>query len=318
MRSTSKVAQNDASCDDLGGQVGLIPLGDPPSANVLGVRVEALTMDQALAKISRILCSGKKGYVCAIGVHGVMEAQRDPELAAAFAEAAITIPDGMPMAWVGRLQGYRSMQRVAGPDLMREVFLRSEFAGYRHFFYGGKEGVAKELAASFKRIAPLARIVGTHTPPYRDLTKEEERVLIATINKLKPDMIWVGIGTPKQDKFMRHYLPMLDTGMIFGVGAAFDFHTGRIKDSAEWIKRAGLQWLHRLAQDPKRLWWRYFRSNPAFLWQIALQLSGLRRYTPSTARDGVSLRSRRPGSHLLRKAIPVDVDVEVAFHLPDQ
>jgi len=254
--------------------------GTGSSVNVLGVRVDALSMNGALTKIAHILRARQKSYLSAICVYGVMEAQRDKELAAAYADAAIAIPDGMPIAWVGRLQGHRKMQRVAGPDLMNEVFLGSEFAHYTHFFYGGKEGVAEELATHFRKVAPWARVVGTYTPPFRALTKAEERELIARVNRCKPDMIWVGIGTPKQDKFMSRYLPEFDTRVMFGVGAAFDFNTGRIRDCADWIKRAGLQWLHRLIQDPKRLWWRYFRTNPAFLWHIGLQLMGLRIYSP--------------------------------------
>jgi N-acetylglucosaminyldiphosphoundecaprenol N-acetyl-beta-D-mannosaminyltransferase len=200
-------------------------------------------------------------------------------LADAYADAAIAIPDGMPMVWVGRLQRHRRIERIAGPDLMREVFLHKEFAHFTHFFYGGNEGVAEDLAARFTRLAPWARIVGTYTPPFRALTQAEESELIARINECKPDMIWVGIGTPKQDKFMRRYLREFDTHVMFGVGAAFDFHTGRIRDCSEWVKRAGLQWVHRLIQDPKRLWRRYLRNNPAFLWRITLQLTGLRTYS---------------------------------------
>jgi N-acetylglucosaminyldiphosphoundecaprenol N-acetyl-beta-D-mannosaminyltransferase len=252
--------------------------------NVLGVRVDALSMNGVLTKIARMLRAPGKGYLSAICVYGVMEAQRDAELAAAYADAALAIPDGMPIAWVGRFQGHRKMQRVAGPDLMREVILRSEFAHYTHFFYGGKEGVAEELATHFRELAPWAKVVGTYTPPFRALTQVEERELIARINHCKPDMIWVGIGTPKQDKFMRRYLPHFDTRLMFGVGAAFDFHTGRIQDCSAWIKRAGLQWFHRLIQDPRRLWWRYLRTNPAFIWHIALQLLGLHTYTPAVKR----------------------------------
>jgi N-acetylglucosaminyldiphosphoundecaprenol N-acetyl-beta-D-mannosaminyltransferase len=270
------------------------------SMNVLGVRVDALSMEDALAKIARILRARGKGYLSAINVYGVMEAQRDLELAAAYADAAIAIPDGMPTVWVGRLQRHRGIQRIAGPDLMREVFLRREFAHCTHFFYGGNEGVADELAAHFKRLAPWARIVGTYTPPFRALTPAEEHTLIAHINDCKPDMIWVGIGTPKQDKFMRRYLHELDTHVMFGVGAAFDFHTGRIRDCSEWVKLAGLQWVHRLIQDPRRLWWRYLRNNPAFLWQAALQLTGLRTYSltrsfsAGAAKRKVTQFSRQP------------------------
>lgn len=259
------------------------PIGSGrPCANVLGIQVEALDLERALQRVAETLRTGGKGYVCAIGVHGVMEAQRDPGLAETFARAAITVPDGMPMAWVGRMQGLGQMQRVAGPDLMREVFRRTEFSHYRHFLYGGNPGVADQLAAILRQSFPWTRIVGTHTPPYRDLTSVEEQKLIATIDTCKPDIIWVGISAPRQERFMRHYLPRLNTRLMFGVGAAFDFHTGRIQDSPAWIKRAGLQWLHRLLQEPRRLLWRYLRNNPAFLWQIALQLTGIRTYAPTS------------------------------------
>jgi N-acetylglucosaminyldiphosphoundecaprenol N-acetyl-beta-D-mannosaminyltransferase len=262
--------------------------------NVLGIPVDVLTIDQALTQIGSILREGTKGYVCAIGVHGVMEARRDSELAAAFAGASMAIPDGMPMAWVGRWQGHRGMERVAGPDLMREMLLREEFSDYTHFFYGGAKGVAEQLAANFRRLSPGCKIVGTYTPPFRDLTPDEERELVRIINRANPDMIWVGIGSPKQDKFMRRFLPQSEVRLMFGVGAAFDFHTGRIRDCAPWVKRAGLQWLHRLAQDPKRLWWRYLRNNPLFLWHITLQLTGLRSYAP--------FQSGRSTRELLRDA----------------
>jgi N-acetylglucosaminyldiphosphoundecaprenol N-acetyl-beta-D-mannosaminyltransferase len=254
--------------------------GPQAAVQVLGVGVALLTMERTLAKIAAMLGRHEKGYLCAINVFGVMEAQRDPGLAAAYADASITIADGMPIVWVGRLQGYRDIERVAGPDLMREVLLRPELARYTHFFYGGAEGVAERLASNFRRLAPQCKIVGTWTPPFRDLTEAEESRLIAEVNRCKPDMIWVGIGTPKQDKFMHRYLSKFDTKLMFGIGAAFDFHTGRIRDCAPWVKRAGLQWLHRLIQEPRRLSGRYLRSNPAFLWNIALQLTGMRNYGP--------------------------------------
>jgi N-acetylglucosaminyldiphosphoundecaprenol N-acetyl-beta-D-mannosaminyltransferase len=258
-------------------------------ANVLGVQIEALDMDRAVARVEGALNEHHKGYVCMIGVHGIMEAQRNRGLATAYADALITVPDGMPAVWVGQWQGHRKMQRVAGPDLMLEIFRRKEFAGYTHFFYGGKEGIAEELRASFRQRFPWARVVGTYTPPFRDLTREEEEDLVATVRDLKPDMIWVGISTPKQEQFMRRYLPRLETTLMFGVGAAFDFHTGRIQDCAEWIKRAGLQWMHRLIQDPRHLWRRYLRNNPLFLWQIALQLSGMRRYSTVKAPHAIEM-----------------------------
>lgn len=252
-------------------------------AQVLDVSVEPLNIEQALQRIESELRRRRKGYICMAGVHGIMEAHRDPELSAIYAGSRITLPDGTPTVWVGRLQGHRHMERIAGPDLMREVFRRREFAPYTHFFYGGKAGVAEELRERFTEQYPWADIVGTWTPPYRDLTLREEQELIRRIHKLKPDIIWVGISTPRQERFMHRYLLRLDTTLMFGVGAAYDFHTGRIKDAPQWIKSVGMQWFHRLLQDPRRLWKRYLRNNPAFLWNIALQISGLMEFTSPVA-----------------------------------
>jgi N-acetylglucosaminyldiphosphoundecaprenol N-acetyl-beta-D-mannosaminyltransferase len=246
--------------------------------------VEALNMDRAIARVAEVLDSHEKGYVSVIGVHGIMEAQRNPRLAAIYAESAITIPDGMPTAWVGRLQGCRRMERVAGPDLMLEICRSPELAGYTHFFYGGAPGVAEKLAANLKEWFPWLRISGTYTPPFRELYPEEEIALTAKIHRLKPDIVWVGISTPRQEAFMHRYLPYFETRLMLGVGAAFDYHTGRIKDCPEWVKSAGLQWLHRLLQDPRRLWRRYLRNNPVFLWKIMLQLTGIRAYSPTRTR----------------------------------
>jgi N-acetylglucosaminyldiphosphoundecaprenol N-acetyl-beta-D-mannosaminyltransferase len=243
--------------------------------NVLGVRVDPVDVERALARVVELLFRRQKGYVCAVSVHGVLEARRNPHVAQAFAEAALVIPDGRPMVWVGRMQGHRGIRQVTGPDLMRAIFSRPEFAGCSHFFYGGKPGVAEDLAARWTRQFREARIVGTYTPPFRDLTPAEETEVVEILNKAKPDLVWVGISTPRQELLMRRLLPCLDDGVLLGVGAAFDFHTGRIRDCAPWIKRLGFQWLHRLMQDPRRLWRRNLR-NMSFLWHIALQLTGLK------------------------------------------
>jgi N-acetylglucosaminyldiphosphoundecaprenol N-acetyl-beta-D-mannosaminyltransferase len=234
-------------------------------------------LERALLRVSHALRNRRKGFVCAVGVHGVLEALRDPLVAEALGEAAIVVPDGMPMVWIGRIQGHRNMRHVTGPELMQQIFSRDEFANYTHFFYGGKEGVADELAATLVRRSAGARVVGTYTPPFRELTKSEERALITTINNCRPDMIWVGISTPRQELLMRRLLPQLKTCLMFGVGAAFDFHTGRIRNCPAWIKLMGFHWLHRLLQDPRRLWRRNLR-NLSFLWFISLQLIGLRRF----------------------------------------
>ena len=249
-------------------------------ANVLGIGIDAVNMQQALAKIAQELEQRRKGYICLAGVHGVMEAQRNPEVARVLAGAALVAPDGMPTVWVGHYQGHSQMERVTGPDLMLEVMRREEFRGYTHFFCGGKEGIAGELRDQVLAQFPFVKIAGTYMPPFGPMSPEQEEEFIEQIGRLKPDIIWVGISTPKQELFMERYLPLLDTTLMFGVGAAFDFHTGRIADCAEWIKRCGFQWLHRLLQDPKHLWKRYLRNNPSFLFSIALQLTGLKSYPP--------------------------------------
>ena len=249
-----------------------------PAAHVLGVDVDAIDLDEALGRVAVLLQGSRKSYVCVAGVHGIMEAQRNPQLMEVYSGSEMTIPDGMPLAWVGRMQGHIAMPRVTGPDLMLEVFRRKEFARATHFLYGGREGIAEELRDKLRIQFPWVKIVGTYTPPFRVLSEYEEEQFISTIGGLKPDIIWVGISCPKQEIFMARYLPELETKLMFGVGAAFDYHTGRIRDCADWIKRAGLHWLHRLLQDPRRLWRRYLRNNPAFVWFITLQMLKVRRY----------------------------------------
>jgi N-acetylglucosaminyldiphosphoundecaprenol N-acetyl-beta-D-mannosaminyltransferase len=247
-------------------------------ANVLGVGIHAVDMDTAVAVIERSVHSNKKGYVCVAGVHGVMEAQRDRAVASILLNALLVVPDGMPTVWVGRWQGLSKMQRVYGPDLMLRIFQRSAVNGFSHFFCGGDYGVAEQLRCNLQSQFPDAQIVGSYRPPFRKLTSREETELLRITEHLRPDITWVGLSTPKQEQFMAEYLPRMNTRLMIGVGAAFDYHTGRLKDSSQWIKQAGLQWLHRLAQDPARLWKRYLRNNPEFIALLALQLSGVKKY----------------------------------------
>lgn len=256
-------------------------------AHVLGVSIDAVDMKMALAEINARLRHGPRGYVCFADVHGILESLNSKAVADAYRQAAMVLPDGTPTMWVGRAQGLCEMNCVTGPGLMNELFRSKEFACYSHFFYGGEPGVAEDLAATLCRQFPWARIAGTYTPPFRDLTPDEEEKLLAEVSRLKPDIMWVGISTPRQDLWMRKMLPRLETRMIFGVGAAFDFLTGRIRLCPDWIKRAGLHWLHRLAQDPVRLWSRNVR-NIAFLWHIALQLTGARCYIERQSMDGAA------------------------------
>ena len=251
--------------------------------NVLGVGVHAVDPEKAALFLRDQIDGGEKGYVCLAGVHGIMEAQRDPELKSIFAKAVLVAPDGMPTVWIGRAQGFREMQRVFGPDLMIAILAREEFRDCVHFLCGGAPGVADNLQEALVRRFPWVKIAGTYTPPFRAMTSDEEKELAAKVRSARPDIIWVGLSTPKQERFMSRYLPILDTKLMIGVGAAFLFHTGAIRDSPDWVKRAGLQWLHRLFQEPSRLWKRYLLNNPPFLFHVLLQVFGVKHYTLASA-----------------------------------
>jgi N-acetylglucosaminyldiphosphoundecaprenol N-acetyl-beta-D-mannosaminyltransferase len=244
----------------------------PRYANVLGVRISAVNMQNAVRLAEEWILRGMPGYVCLAGVHGVMEAQRDPNLLEIMNQAALNLPDGMPMTWVGRLQGLREIDRVFGPDFMMVMCKLSAERAYRNYLFGGKPGVAEELRNRLRECFPDLEVVGTFTPPFRPMNSDEERELIAEVARLKPHILWVGLSTPKQERFMARMAGRLRVPLMVGVGAAFDYHTGKIRDCPDWVKRAGMQWLHRLMQDPRRLWKRYLRNNPAFLWHIAVQL----------------------------------------------
>jgi len=246
------------------------------SVDVLGVNVSAVNMDLAVSLAERWVDAGQPGYVCVTGVHGVMEAQKDPEFHRILNCAAMNLPDGMPMTWVGRMHGFQFMDRVFGPDFMTAICRLSVERGFRNFFYGGQPGVAQLLSETLRSRFPGLQVVGTYTPPFRSLTREEENEVVAQVLQSRSHIVWVGLGTPKQERFMAQFVSRLQAPLLVGVGAAFDYHTGRIEDCSTWIKRAGLQWLHRLAQDPKRLWKRYLLNNPKFIWLITWQLAGVR------------------------------------------
>jgi N-acetylglucosaminyldiphosphoundecaprenol N-acetyl-beta-D-mannosaminyltransferase len=245
-----------------------------PRANVLGVGVHAIDMATAVRESERLVASGGKGYVCVTGVHGVMESRSDPRLRGILNDAFLCVPDGMPMVWVGRLQGQRRMARVYGPDYMIQMCRRSLLTGYRHFLCGGAPGVAERLRARLVERMPWLKVVGTYTPPYGALNSQQEREFLQAVTEARPDILWVGLSTPKQERFMAQYGARLDVKLMAGVGAAFDLHAGLRGDAPAWMKGSGLQWLHRLAQEPRRLGPRYLRHNPRFVWEICGQMAG--------------------------------------------
>lgn len=249
-----------------------------PRVNVLGVGVSVLNLERARAVLQAAVREGRRGYVCVTTVHGVIAAQHDPALRAIFNRSLLTTPDGMPLVWAGKLAGHREMDRVYGPDLMLDTFRWTEQTGHSHFLFGGRPGVVEALRTRLQARFPKVCIVGAYTPPFRPLTVAEEQDLAAQVAAVRPDFFWVGISSPKQDRFMAAHLGQLDTTVMLGVGAAFDFHSGRVAQAPRWMQRAGLEWFFRLCAEPRRLWRRYLTTNPQFLWLAFCQVTGLKKF----------------------------------------
>lgn len=246
--------------------------------NVLGVGISVLNMDLAREAIVQALERKLRGYICITGVHGVMEAQRNLEVKKIHNRAFLCTPDGMPMVWMGHWKGFKQMRRVYGPDLMLEILQVSPARGYRHFFYGSTGGTVQELKRRMETRFPGLQVVGVYEPPFRPLNADEEKDLVSRVTESRPDVFWVGISTPKQEKFMAEYLPKLAVTLMVGVGAAFDMHCGRLRQAPRWMQESGLEWFFRLCMEPRRLWRRYLTNNPRFVWALFCQLCRLKRY----------------------------------------
>ena len=244
--------------------------GAVPRVDVLGVQVSAVNMDQALDVVDHWITTGAQQYVCVTGVHGVMESRRDEKLQRIHNAAGMVTPDGMPLVWWSRAQGHGHASRVYGPDLMLACCERSLATGYRHFFYGGNDGVADLLAQRLSRRFRGLQVAGTYTPPFRPLTPEEDEEVVRTINESGADIVWVGLSTPKQEQWMAAHVGRIHAPVMVGVGAAFDFHAGLKRQAPKWMQQSGLEWLFRLGSEPRRLWKRYLVNNPAFVW-LALE-----------------------------------------------
>jgi N-acetylglucosaminyldiphosphoundecaprenol N-acetyl-beta-D-mannosaminyltransferase len=232
--------------------------------DVLGVGVSAINLDDAAATIERWIGERSRNYVCVTGVHGVMESRRDPRLRAIHNQAGMVTPDGMPLVWLLRLFGKRRTDRVYGPDLMRKMTAISSRRGYRQFYYGGAEGLADKLKQAMETLHPDLDVAGTLCPPFRELTPVEDQIVVDAINAARPDIVWVGLSTPKQEMWMAKHVGRIDAPVMIGVGAAFDFLAGTKRQAPVWMQRRGLEWLFRLASEPSRLWRRYAYIVPAF------------------------------------------------------
>jgi N-acetylglucosaminyldiphosphoundecaprenol N-acetyl-beta-D-mannosaminyltransferase len=242
---------------------------DDPRVDVLSVPVCATTMARALDRVSSWIEDRDPHFVTFTGVHGVMESQSDPELLLIHQQAGMVCPDGMPMVWSSRLAGVKDVTRVYGPDFMLAMSERSAERGYSSFFYGGNDGVAEQLADALRARFAGMPVAGTWCPPFRPLTDEEKVEVVTMINGSGADMVWVGLSTPKQERWMAEFLPLLDVPVLLGVGAAFDIHSGNLRQAPPFLQKAGLEWLYRLAMEPRRLWRRYLHNNPRFVWALA-------------------------------------------------
>lgn len=250
-----------------------------PKVNVLGVNVNAITLDLATTEVSRWIDAGEKQYALFSPVSTIMQCRQDPALRQVANRAGLVNPDGMPVVFVCRMMGHKQADRVYGPDFMLAFTALSVERQYRHFYYGGAEGVPEALADIMRQRFPGVQIVGTYSPPFRPLTEAEDAEIVQRINDSQADVVWVGLGSPKQDHWMADHRARLNAAALLGVGAAFDFHTGRKPQAPRWMQRSGLEWTFRLATEPRRLWKRYLVNNPAFVLGVTAQMLGLRRYS---------------------------------------
>lgn len=249
-----------------------------PEFRVLGVRVNAVQIPQVVDWMEYCIHDrGGARYVAVTGMHGVTESHQNAEFRSVLNDADLVVPDGMPLVWLGRLRGFSHLaRRVYGPELM-ETFCRETGAKYRHFFYGGAPGIADRLAQVEQERHGI-RIAGTYCPPFRPLTEEEDKAVIAMINEAAPDVVWIGLSTPKQERWMHEHRNRLNVPLLLGVGAAFDLNSGQLKQAPEWMRERGLEWLFRLLAEPRRLWRRYLVQGSRFVWNVLLELTALRIY----------------------------------------
>ncbi|MGH7984749.1 MAG: WecB/TagA/CpsF family glycosyltransferase [Candidatus Binataceae bacterium] len=237
--------------------------------DILGVTVSAVNLATTLEVIESWIASRISHYVCVTGVHGIMESYRDPELMEIHNRAGLVTPDGMPLVWLSR-RTFPYVGRVYGPDLVLALCARSQDTGYRHFFYGATVPTLSTLQRRLICRFPKLNIVGTFSPPFRSPSLEEDGQIVARIKAAKPDVLWVGLSTPKQERWMANHVEKLGIPALIGVGAAFDFHAGVKRQAPLWMQRSGLEWTFRLATEPRRLWRRYLTNNPAFVYLILL------------------------------------------------
>jgi N-acetylglucosaminyldiphosphoundecaprenol N-acetyl-beta-D-mannosaminyltransferase len=255
-----------------------VALDAPRTVPVLGIPLALTDYDGTLDWIDAVVARRGREYVIPAAVHAVMVAQEEPATWDAIQGGGLVVPDGQPLVWAMKLLGHPDASRVYGPELMARYCERAADSGMRMFLYGGRnQGALVQLALNLRRRYPGVKIVGGYSPPYRDLDAEERAAIAGEINRSRADVVWVGIGQPKQEKWMAEMHEMLEAPVLVGVGAAFDFHAGLVPQAPTWMQEGGLEWAYRLAHEPRRLWRRYARYNPRFVASFARQYASRRR-----------------------------------------
>lgn len=241
-----------------------------PICNIMGVNIAAINMEWLLEYLNKNIELLHGDYICVSNVHTTVTAYEEADYCVVQNGGIMAIPDGGPLSTVGRKRGYEKMERTTGPSLMGEIFKITAEKGYRHFFYGSKQETLDLLKQKLNENYPGIQIVGMYSPPFRPLTDEEDGAVINMINGAKPDFVWVGLGAPKQEKWMAAHQGKID-GLMIGVGAGFDYCAGNIERAPQWMQKRNLEWLYRLIQDPKRLFQRYWRTNTKFIWNAMIR-----------------------------------------------
>jgi N-acetylglucosaminyldiphosphoundecaprenol N-acetyl-beta-D-mannosaminyltransferase len=247
---------------------------------VLGVRVDAVQIPDVVSTMKSWI--GRRGvcrYIAVTDMHSLMEAQHAVSFKRILQDADLVVPDGFPLVWLGRRKGFALRRRVYGPELMERFCEETAASGYRHFLYGGAPGVAEDLATRLAVRFPGLQIAGAYCPPFRPLTQEEDLQVLSLINEARADIVWVGLGAPKQERWMSEHQRYLKAPVLVGVGAAFDFHTGRITQAPRWMREHGLEWLFRLSREPGRLWRRYLIYGTEFIALVLLESLGLKKFS---------------------------------------
>lgn len=241
-----------------------------PICNILGVNIAAIDMEWLIDYLNKNVKELSGDYICVSNVHTTVTAYEDPEYLKVQNGGIMAIPDGGPLSSVGQKRGFKNMKRTTGPCLMGEIFKISAAKGYRHYFYGSTDETLEKLFSALTGAYPGIQIAGMYSPPFRPMTEDEDKAIVDRINETNPDFVWVGLGAPKQEKWMAAHQGRVN-GLMVGVGAGFDYHAGNIDRAPEWMQKSNLEWVYRLLQDPKRLFGRYWHTNTKFIWNAMIR-----------------------------------------------